>query len=69
MTRRLAGPALLALLFATGCAQVPGLMAGGQAASGFDAVVVHGGSARKRSDFDDQWWPLRATPHFQHLWR
>ena len=36
------------------------------AESGFDAVVVHGGAARKRSDFDDQWWPLRATPHFQH---
>ena len=36
------------------------------AAHGLDAVVVHGGSARKRSDFDDQWWPLRATPHFQH---
>lgn len=36
------------------------------AASGFDAVVVHGGVARKRSDFDDQWWPLRATPHFHH---
>lgn len=33
---------------------------------GFDAVVVHGGVARKRSDFDDQWWPLRATPHFHH---
>jgi Xaa-Pro dipeptidase len=36
------------------------------AAHGFDAVVVHGGAASKRSDFDDQWWPLRATPHFQH---
>ena len=36
------------------------------AASGFDAVVVHGGAAKKRSTFDDQWWPLRATPHFQH---
>ncbi len=36
------------------------------AANGFDAVVVHGGAAKKRSEFDDQWWPLRATPHFQH---
>lgn len=36
------------------------------AAHGFDAVVVHGGAAKKRSGFDDQWWPLRATPHFQH---
>lgn len=31
-----------------------------------DAVVVHSGSLRKRSDFDDQYWPLRPTPHFQH---
>lgn len=36
------------------------------AAHGFDAVVIHGGVAKKRSDFDDQWWPLRATPHFLH---
>lgn len=35
-------------------------------AHGFDAVVIHGGVARKRSEFDDQYWPLRATPHFQH---
>lgn len=36
------------------------------AAHGYDAVVVHGGLARKRSEFDDQWWSLRPTPHFQH---
>ena len=36
------------------------------AAHRYDAVVVHGGVARKRSEFDDQWWSLRATPHFQH---
>ncbi len=36
------------------------------AAHGFDAVVIHGGVAKKRSDVDDQWWPLRATPHFHH---
>jgi Xaa-Pro dipeptidase len=35
-------------------------------AHGWDAVVIHSGSARKRSDFDDQYWPLRAVPHFQH---
>ncbi len=34
--------------------------------AGFDAVVIHSGSLRKRSDFDDQYWPLRAVPHFQH---
>jgi Xaa-Pro dipeptidase len=31
-----------------------------------DAVVIHSGSALKRTEFDDQFWPLRATPHFQH---
>jgi Xaa-Pro dipeptidase len=36
------------------------------AASGFDAVVLHSGSLKSRSSFDDQYWPLRPTPHFQH---
>ena len=36
------------------------------AACGYDAVVVHSGTAQKRSEFDDQYWPLRVTPHFQH---
>src|SRR5438094_1144928 len=35
-------------------------------AAGFDAIVIHSGSLKKRSDFDDQYWPLRAVPHFQH---
>lgn len=34
--------------------------------TGYDAVVVHSGSARLRSEFDDQYWSLRVTPHFQH---
>jgi Xaa-Pro dipeptidase len=36
------------------------------AAAEVDAVVIHSGSAIKRTDFDDQFWPLRTTPHFQH---
>src|SRR4051812_29449907 len=36
------------------------------AATGFDAVVLHSGSLKSRSTFDDQYWPLRPTPHFQH---
>ena len=36
------------------------------AATGWDAVVVHSGTALKRSQFDDQFWPLRPVPHFQH---
>ncbi len=33
---------------------------------GFRAVVLHAGAAQKRSSFDDQYWPLRPTPHYQH---
>jgi Xaa-Pro dipeptidase len=36
------------------------------AASGYDAVVLHSGSLKKRSEFDDQYWRLRPTPHFAH---
>jgi Xaa-Pro dipeptidase len=36
------------------------------AASDFDAVVIHSGALKPRSAFDDQYWPLRPTPHFQH---
>lgn len=35
-------------------------------ATQWDAVVIHSGSALKRSRFDDQYWPLRPVPHFQH---
>ncbi len=31
-----------------------------------DAIVIHSGSLKKRSEFDDQYWPLRPVPHFQH---
>ena len=33
---------------------------------GWDAVVIHSGSLIKRSRFDDQYWPMRPCPHFQH---
>src|SRR6266852_3266994 len=33
---------------------------------GFDALVVHSGSPQKRTQADDQYWPLRVTPEFQH---
>jgi len=32
----------------------------------YDAAVIHSGSPKSRSLFDDQTWPLRVTPHFQH---
>ena len=34
--------------------------------AGFDAVLVHSGSLVRKTVFDDQDWPLRPTPHFQH---
>jgi len=33
---------------------------------GWDAVAIHSGSLVKRSTYDDQHWPLRPCPHFQH---
>ncbi|MBX3187407.1 MAG: Xaa-Pro dipeptidase [Labilithrix sp.] len=37
------------------------------AEAGFDAVIVHSGTPKKRTEFDDQFFPLRPTPEF-HLW-
>ena len=34
---------------------------------GFDVVLVHSGTPKKRTEFDDQFFPLRPTPEF-HLW-
>jgi Xaa-Pro dipeptidase len=34
--------------------------------TGWDGVVIHSGTPKSRSVFDDQYWPLRPTPHFQH---
>jgi Xaa-Pro dipeptidase len=36
------------------------------AAHGWDAVIIHSGSRVKRSAFDDQYWPFRPVPHWQH---
>lgn len=33
--------------------------------AGYDAVLVHAGAPKIRSSFDDQYWPLRVTPHYQ----
>ena len=37
------------------------------AETGFDVVIVHSGTPKKRTEFDDQYFPLRPTPEF-HLW-
>lgn len=34
--------------------------------TGYDGVVIHSGVPLRKSAFDDQLWPLRPTPHFQH---
>ena len=34
--------------------------------TGFDALLIHSGTPLKRTEADDQYWPLRPTPHFQH---
>jgi Xaa-Pro dipeptidase len=36
------------------------------AENGWDTAIVHSGSLVKRSAFDDQYWPLRPVPHWQH---
>src|SRR6267143_3302137 len=33
---------------------------------GYDALVVHSGAPQKRTQADDQYWPLRVTPELQH---
>lgn len=37
------------------------------ASAGFEGIVVHSGTPKKRTEFDDQFFPLRPTPEF-HLW-
>jgi len=36
------------------------------ARAGYDAALIHSGSIVRKTIFDDQDWPLRPTPHFQH---
>jgi Xaa-Pro dipeptidase len=32
----------------------------------WDSVLIYSGGRVKRTEFDDQFWPLRASPHWQH---
>jgi Xaa-Pro dipeptidase len=34
--------------------------------NGYDGLVIHSGMPKTRTEFDDQYWPLRPTPEFQH---
>lgn len=37
------------------------------AEAGLDAVVLHAGAPKKRTVFDDQYFPLRPSPYVQHF--
>ncbi len=39
--------------------------AGALEAAGLEAVIIHSGTPQKRSEADDQHWPLRPVPEFQ----
>jgi Xaa-Pro dipeptidase len=53
-------------LYALHVAEIAGRWATALAAEGWDAAAIHSGSLQKRSAFDDQSWPLRPVPHWQH---
>jgi Xaa-Pro dipeptidase len=53
-------------LYVEHVAELEGRYARAIAAQSWDAVVIHSGSPVKRSAFDDQYWPLRPVPHWQH---
>ncbi|MDB4946291.1 MAG: Xaa-Pro dipeptidase PepQ [Labilithrix sp.] len=57
----------LASLYAEHIQIVERRYASALAEAGVDVVVVHSGTPRKRTAWDDQFFPLRPTPEF-HLW-
>ncbi len=58
--------ALLASLYPAHLATLSAGYARVLARHGLDGVFVHGGVALPRTRFDDQYWPIRPTPHLQH---
>jgi hypothetical protein len=36
------------------------------ASCGYEAAVIHSGAPKKRTEFDDQYWPLRVTHRTTH---
>ena len=59
-------PAPLADLYREHLADLDNRYANALSASGFDALAIHSGALKKRTEFDDQYWALRPTPHFHH---
>ncbi|HKP64935.1 MAG TPA: Xaa-Pro dipeptidase [Polyangiales bacterium] len=56
----------LRLLYSEHVRQLEGQYGAILTAHGYDSVVIHSGLPKWRTEFDDQQWPLRVTPHFQH---
>jgi Xaa-Pro dipeptidase len=59
-------PVRLADLYRAHVASLEAGYARALAATSLDAVVIHSGSQKKKSVYDDQYFALRVTPHFQH---
>ena len=59
--------AALALLYTDHIRTVAARYTAALSDAGFDAVIIHSGTPKKRTEWDDQFFPLRPTPEF-HLW-
>ncbi|HZS40574.1 MAG TPA: Xaa-Pro dipeptidase [Polyangia bacterium] len=59
-------PARLRRLYVEHVAELERGYARALAEHGYDSVVIHSGAPKTRTRFDDQYWPLRPTPEFQH---
>ncbi len=56
----------LASLHRAHVAHLSGGVAAALEKAGYSALFIHSGAPQKRTEADDQYWPLRPTPHFQH---
>jgi Xaa-Pro dipeptidase len=59
--------AALALLYSDHVRAVEARYTTALAETGYDVVIIHSGTPKKRTEYDDQFFPLRPTPEF-HLW-
>lgn len=59
-------PALHASEYREHVAELERRYAATLAEHGLDALIIHSGTPIKRAEADDQFWPLRPVPHFQH---
>src|SRR5882724_10102214 len=53
-------------LFAEHLAILAARYAAALAETGWESVLLHSGTPKSRSIYDDQYFPLRPTPFFQH---